>query len=133
MLERVTEYRRIKRISDANPSLDGKMWDLVISREVFYLMEVLRGKDSGVWAFHPCDDGYAIHAALGPECRGKKAKRSVLAAMAWIFSHTDAEHIVARIPVKFRAVRTLARAVGMKLAYKGKLASDYVMKRGDFE
>jgi len=56
MIEHVFDYRRVKRITDANPMEADNPWRLTISREIFYLMEVQEnGKDVGVWAFEVFD------------------------------------------------------------------------------
>ena len=107
MIRREEKYRRIKRVSG---------WpELVVSRDMFYLMENDDGKDVGVWVFHPCEDGLMVHVAMDNSHRGAYAAASVRDAFAWIFLHTKHTTLVAEIPDAMRHVQFMARHVGMLL------------------
>lgn len=110
MIERATSYRRIKRLA---PN-----WGLVISDEIYYLIEVMDGRDVGVWAFEPYENGFQTHAHMSKEYRGAKAAFSARCAFAWMFDITCCGIIFAVIPEPLHHVHVMARHIGMK--YNGK-------------
>lgn len=114
MIERTEDYRRVKRITEANPISADSPWDLIISRDFFYLIEVQDGKDVGVWCFEPdVTAGHFIHTAMTPECRGKAAVNSALNAFAWMYENTDADQIIAPISIPLRHSQIIARSTGL--------------------
>jgi len=119
MIEHCTDYRRVKRLADANPISEDKPWKLAIWRDVKYLIETDddTGEDLGVWCFEPDDEkenGFLMHAAMGPKCRGKRAVSSALDAISWLFDNTDACGIIAPINVKTRGACVIAISTGLK-------------------
>ena len=102
MIERSTEYRRIKRLTD---------WDLVVSDQIFYLVVVDDSDlDVGIICFHPVpyETGLLMHAALGEKCRGARAAQAYNDAFDWIFSHTDETILRGRIPDHYRHAHVMA-------------------------
>lgn len=108
MIERVTNnYRRIKRLAPD--------WNLTVSDQVFYLVEMENGDDIGVMVFHPCDqDGLLMHVELGYRCRGALALRSGRDALEWIFKNTGHEKIHGEVPGHLRQVCRMVREIGAK-------------------
>lgn len=104
MIERCFDLRRVKRLAD---------WDLCISRKIIYLIDTEDGKDIGLWTFYPRKNGYVVHADMDKDHRGVRAAKSASDSFEWIFKHTDAEIIIAEIPIKYRKVHVMARHVGM--------------------
>ena len=109
MIIRCTDYRRIKKFPD---------WRVLVSSEVYYLMEVKDGVDLGVWTLHPWlsdyDEGVLMHASMGESCRGKEAKDSGQNAFSWIFANTNHRCIYAAIPDDKRHAQFMAVQAGMK-------------------
>ena len=97
-LERTQDYRRVKRITDANPMADSPPWTLVISSDFIYLIETDGDKDLGLWVFEPEEDHYLMHSAMTPECRGRNAIESGLNAIGWLFENRDVNAILAPVP-----------------------------------
>lgn len=104
MIFRCQDYRRIKKFPD---------WRLLVSSEVYYLMEIKDGVDLGVWSLHPWKDGLMIHANL-PHCSGKDAVESAKNAFKWIFINTNYKVIYAAIPNDKRHAQFMASWAGMK-------------------
>ena len=105
MIQHSRDFRRIKRICDYPINAD---------HNVYYLLETVNGKDMGCWLFNPFLDGYAIHATLSEECRGRAAVGSAREAIEWIFDHTSTATIYAAIPPEKRNVCALAVVVGFQ-------------------
>lgn len=117
-IERTEDYRRVKRLVDANPIDQESEWKLTISRDVFYLIEVQDGEDVGVWCFDPTENGdYEMHAAMSKACRGKAAVTSGLDAIRWIYENTDANTIIAPVPEYLKYAQRIPIAAG--LVYEG--------------
>jgi len=108
MIERCTDYRRIKKFPD---------WRMLVSHEVFYLMEVKDGKDLGVWTLHPWRDGLLVHVNLGDGCKGKDAKQSAIDIHQWIFANTHYKTIYAKIHNDKRPAQFISIMAGMKFIY----------------
>jgi len=104
MIFRCTDYRRIKKFPD---------WRLLVSSEVYYLMEIKDGVDLGVWSLHPWKDGLMIHANL-PYCSGKDVVESAKNAFKWIFINTSFKVIYAAIPNDKRHAQFIASWSGME-------------------
>ena len=104
MIERCTDYRRIKKWPD---------WHMIVSSEVIYLMEVKDGIDLGVWTLHPWSDGLLVHVNLGDDCIGKDAKASAISVHQWIFANTPHTNIYAKIHNDKRHAQFIAIAAGM--------------------
>jgi hypothetical protein len=118
MIERTKDYRRVKRLALANPIDQDTPWDLIISSDVIYLIEVKDGVDVGVWCFEPKENGeYDMHTAMAPECRGKAAIESGLDAIRWFYENTDANKIIAPVPKNLKHAQRIPRAAG--LVYEG--------------
>lgn len=122
MIERTTDYRRVRRLADDNPADGLGLWKLVISQDYYYLLETFNLTrtgpviDLGVWCFEPDDANpttYRMHAAMGPHCRGKRAVHSALSAIEWMYDNTRCDEVVAPIPVRLRHSQHLARATGL--------------------
>ncbi len=117
MIERSFDYRRIKRISDANPVPILGPWEIIASIEYFYLIEKQHNKDLGAWAMVPDPFRalrYLMHSALGPQCRGRRAIVSGLEAIRWLFANTYARDIVAPVPLTLRHAHAIPRAAGLR-------------------
>ena len=127
MIERAKSYRRIKAIAPD--------WDLVVSGEIYYLIETEQGNDVGVIVFHPCDsDGLLMHVELGKECRGARAATAYRNAFNWMFSNTDHKTLLGRIPADNAAARFMARAVGGVFSgVDGDGLRCYSVSRSDFK
>ena len=105
MIERSQDYRRVKRLAPK--------WDLVVSDEIYYLVETEVGEDLGAICFHPCDeDGLLMHVALGEKCRGARAGKAYRNAFAWMFENTEIETLLGRIPDTYQHARVMARNIG---------------------
>ena len=120
MIERCTDYRRIKKFPD---------WKMQVSSEIYYLMEIKDGVDLGVWTFHPWRDGLMIHASL--ICSGKEAKRSARNAFEWIFRNTDFKKIYAGIPNNKRPAQFMATMAGMKFKIANEKERFYLIEFDD--
>lgn len=132
MIEHCKDFRRVKKLTDANPMKDHGPWRLSIARDIFYLVEVEDGKDIGAWAFEPYEDGYQMHAAMSDDCRGRKAVASGLDAIAWLFGNTDANAVYAGIPVELKHAHAIPRAAGLRfIGIKDDLRC-YEMRRENF-
>lgn len=117
-IERTQDYRRVKRLLDTNPSEGETYADLIISHKVFYLIEVKNENDVGVWFFVPMDNGvYEMHGTMSSACRGKDAVDSGLDAIRWIYENTDADNIIAPVPIHLKHAQRIPRAAG--LVYEG--------------
>lgn len=112
MIEHTRDFRRVKRLSDANPPFGLDPWDIKIQHDVFYLVEKNK-KDIGVWCFEPHEEGYLMHAAMGPECRGGKAVSSALDAIDWFFTNTSNDHFFAAVPEQYKHVHVICRNTGL--------------------
>ncbi len=104
MIERSSDYRRIKRFTE----------DYVISHEVLYLME-RDETDLGVWTIHAWKDGAMMHANMGEGCRGKRARDSARDALRWVGENTDFTRVYVKTGVK--AAQAMAAAVGFEFLY----------------
>lgn len=115
MIERTEDYRRVKRITAANPMSRDNPWNLVVSSDYFYLLEVQNGQDVGVWCFEPdAEHGYLMHTAMTPECRGRDAVKSGLSAIRWLYENTDADQIIAPVPASLRHAQLIPRSAGLR-------------------
>ena len=132
MIEHSREFRRIKKISETNPAEGIGSWDINISQKVFYLMEVEKGRDTGVWCFEPHEEGYLMHAAMGPLCRGAKAVESGLNAMGWLFENTGCDTVIAAVPVELRHAHVIPRQAGLKFIEIRDGCRCSVMRRKDY-
>lgn len=104
MIERTKSYRRIKKLAPE--------WELVVSDEIYYLVETQDGEDIGAICFHPCDeDGLLMHVSLGNDCRGARAGEAYFNAFKWMFDNTECEKLIGRIPKEYRGARVMARNV----------------------
>ena len=130
MIEQTRDFRRIKRLVDANIRNGEDTIDVSISIANLYFLEVEDGKDIGAWGFTPLQDGYRIHAAMSPACRGKKAARSALDAMWHVFQETDAAAIY--VATGRQDIGHLARYVGMERCGVHSGEKLYKMKRVQF-
>ena len=129
MIERCMDLRRIKRISDANPDMTGFRWSLPFTPQVYYLMEVDKGEDLGVWAYEPHEGDLRGHAAMGPKCRGRDAIRSLKESFDWIWRNTDCRRIIADIPVSYTHVLMFVRNAGMCYQSENAGIRRYCMER----
>lgn len=111
MIEHTRDFRRVKRLVEAYPPEGYKPLGVGIGSDIYYLIE---GEDLGVWAFEPHQEGYLMHAAMGPDCRGQKALESGLCAIGWMFNNTDAETIIAATPVELKHTHVLPRYAGFR-------------------
>lgn len=109
MIEATKDFRRVKRVWP-NP--------MEIGGDCHYLMETTDGRDGGVWAFYPFDNGFMVHVNLGRECRGKMAKTSAMNAFDWIWRNTDVSVIYAAIPEERKDVCLFAQAVGFGFVFR---------------
>lgn len=133
MIERTEDYRRVKRITAANPMSEDRPWHLTISSDLFYLIEVQDGQDVGVWCFEPDPDlGYLMHTAMTPACRGKAAVASGLDAIRWLYENTDATQIIAPVPVRLRHAQLIPRAAGLEYVGENEKMKYYKMTRDLF-
>lgn len=135
MIQHTQDYRRVKRIADANPRGDEIPWKLVVSSDYIYLMEVKDQRDIGVWCLEPYTKqhgAYAIHVAMSPECRGKHAVHSGLDAICWAFENTDCEAIYGHTPTWLRHAQVIPRAVGMEFLGEEDGCKVYLMTRERF-
>ncbi len=106
MIERTFDYRIVNRLKGT--------WRIIVSSDVFYLLET-NGKEAlGLWSLHKYDDGVMIHADMGPKCRGRKAIESAKAAFAWIFRNTKFKKIYAKIPKENLPAQRIASLAGMR-------------------
>ncbi len=122
MIERCFDYRRIKKFP---------AWHVLISDEVYYLMEIKCGKDLGLWTFHPWFDGLLIHANVGDECRGRDAVASAKDAFKWIFENTGCRKIYAAIPNDKRPAQFVASWAGMTWQYNDETKRYYKIEWGE--
>ncbi len=104
MIERTFDYRRIHRLAQEVP---------IISNRLYFLIEMEKDKDIGLWTLHRCEGGLRIHADMGVDCRGKKAIASARSAFNWVFKNTNYDIIYAGIPVKEKAACQIASRAGM--------------------
>lgn len=121
MLERVTDYRRIKRLAP---------WKLVASSEIIYLIAVDRGVDVGVICFEALGGHLSMHVEL--QYRGKKAAQSCRDAISWVFQNTDWDIIHAEIPEEYRNVHYMATHVGFEFCGIQDKLRTYSVKREIF-
>ncbi len=107
MIERSLSYRRIKKLTD---------WSLIVSSKYIYLVEVINGKDKGVWSFfaHSDDPSYTVHVDMQKDFRGKKVIESARRAFKWIFDNTKADFIKAEILESRKDVCYMANYFGMQ-------------------
>ena len=118
MIERCLDYRRIKKFPE---------WNIWISSEVFYLMEIENGEDLGVWIVHPSNHRILIHACMGEKCKGRKAVESAKNAFKWVFENTEISKIYAIISNTKRPAQFVASWAGMKYISKDSDNRAYVM------
>lgn len=118
-IERCTQYRRIKRLANVHYPETLGPWPLVVSSEFYYLIEVEDEKDLGFWIFHPRseDDKLQFHAAMGPECKGKKAIASAKQAFDWIFDNTGYNAIIGETPQDIKPAWMMAAKAGMEYQF----------------
>lgn len=109
LIERCTDYRRIKKFPD---------WRVCVSDEFYYLMDTKDGADLGLWTFHEEEDGAAMHASFGLGCTGEYIKNSAIDAIKWMFENTNYNVIYAAIPNDKRPAQIMAKCVGMEFMYK---------------
>lgn len=111
MLWRCFDYRKINKFWFE----DGYA---PVSSNIIYLME----DDIGMWSFQflskDKSEGYSIGAYMGPDCRGKKAFKSMLNSFKWIFSNTDIKRIFADIPRDRRKSCLIASRLMMEIPSK---------------
>lgn len=100
MIERTFDYRVVKKMVD---------WNVVVSRNVFYLIY----NGIGLFTFHKHRDGLMIHADMGKKCRGKKAIQAVEEAFDWILQNTGIKNIYAEIPEDRKTACYMASFCGM--------------------
>lgn len=134
MIERVTDYRRVKKITDANPISSDNPWQILALDDVFYLVEVEDGEDLGVWCLEPetgmrSHGRYLMHSAMGPRCKGKRAVESGLDAIGWLFEHTDADVVVAPVPAELRHARLIPLTAGLSPIGEHNGSKLYMMDR----
>jgi len=70
--------------------------------------------EPGLFVLEPVQQYYGIHAAIYPEKRGLEAVKFAKNAFVWMFKHTKAEKVLARIDRKRPDVIAFARMAGMK-------------------
>lgn len=128
-LERTQDYRRVKRVTDANPMQDRDEWNLVISSRYIYLVENDGEKDVGVWCFEPHEDVYLMHTAMTKDCRGKKAIDSGLNAIGWLFENSEVDAILAPVPKRLRHAQIIPRRAGLKVYDDDGRIRTYIMTR----
>lgn len=128
-LERTQDYRRVKRVADANPMKDRDEWNLVISSRYIYLIENDGENDLGAWCFEPHEDRYLMHAAMGPDCRGRKAIDSGLDAIGWMFENSDIDAILAPVPKRLRHAQIIPQRAGLKVYDEDDSIRTYIMTR----
>lgn len=105
MIERCEDYRRLNRLMER----------VMISHDVFYLVERDGNEDIGVWCLHEWQDGLLMHADMGEKCRGKAARDSGRNALRWIAENTGFSKIYAHTEVK--AAQMMAVLIGLKFLY----------------
>lgn len=137
-IERTNDYRRVRRLLDKSQNDQGNPWEIIISSDVFYLIEVQGGEDVGVWAVEPQKNGdYIVHTAMSPACRGKAALDSARAALRWFYEHTGADIILGTVPKRLKHASRVPREVGF--VYEGikgefriyKMTRDLFNKQGE--
>lgn len=79
----------------------------------FFLRVLVGGEPGGVFWLLWKGDSVEAHTALMKNCRGRKAIQAVKAAVAWVFSHTEASKITSYAWSDAPAVKWFCRAVGM--------------------
>jgi len=109
MIERCTDYRRIKEFPE---------WTMCVTDKIYYLMDTRDGIDLGLWTFHEAKGGAAMHASFGLGCTGKYIKNSAKDAIKWMFENTNYDAICAAIPNDKRPAQVMAVSVGMEFMYK---------------
>lgn len=114
MIEHCRDFRRVKKLAERYPAKGLRVWNICISSDVHYFIEVEDGEDLGAWCFEPHPEGYLMHAAMGPKCRGKKALHSGIEAIEWMFGHTNCERVIAATPVELKHTHVLPRAAGFR-------------------
>jgi len=109
MIERCTDYRRIKKFPD---------WRMCVSDEFYYLMDTNDGADLGLWTFYEEEGVMVMHASFGLGCTGKYIKNSAKDAIKWMFENTDYNAIWAAISNDKKSAQFMAICVGMEFMYK---------------
>ena len=79
---------------------------------------LLTTKGGGVLFAYQGGGVYDAHIQFLPGFRGKNALNAARDAVKWLFTHTDAVAITARIPVYARGSEYIARAVGFRFREK---------------
>lgn len=108
---------------------------LVVSDEIFYLVESDGGKDVGLVCLCPWkDDTLIAQVNLGEDCRGRKAGEAYRNALEWAFRETNYTNVFGIINSENKASRFMARNVNFKF---GGIDCDgyrcYNMSKSDFE
>lgn len=129
MIERCDDYRRVRKLIDANTAPDGAPWILPLGENTYYLIERDDAGDAGVLGLisdyddtcaglscGPVESRFLIHIVMGPRCRGVYAIKSGLNAIGWMFENTHARDIVACAPCDQRHVRVIPSAAGLRYA-----------------
>lgn len=79
---------------------------------------LLTTEGGGVLFAHLGGGVYDAHIQFLPEFRGKHALNAARDAVRWLFTHTEAVAITARIPAYARGSEYIARAVGFRFREK---------------
>ena len=120
MIQRTFDYRIVNRFAS---------WPVIVSSEIFYLIERNGEENWGLWALHEHEDGVMIHADMGSKCRGKKAIESIKNAFKWIFSNTGFKKIYAGIPKDNKPACIVASMGGMQFTGLNNNLRNFVLIR----
>ncbi len=104
MIERTFDFRRVNRLTVKPP---------IISNDLVFLVEKIKGKDVGIWTLHEFGNGFMIHADMGNACRGRDAILSARSAFQWSFQNLKCKFIYALIPRANRPACQIAVKAGM--------------------
>lgn len=124
MIERIQDYRRIKRLTKEK---------LIVSSEAFYLIATASGVDCGVIAFYPHEWGLIMHVEFKLGKRGRFASNAYLEAMSWIFDNTTVETLIGEIPQDNRPAHLMARKVGASFNGTKDGLRLYSIRKEDFQ
>ena len=116
MIERITDYRIIKKVAP---------WQPIISSEVMYLMD----EENDLWVFHPHKDGLISHVEMSERCRGKEGIERCKEALAWAFENTDKDVIYAEIDSDNKPACHNAVRCGFKFMYEENEVRHYEVRR----
>ena len=103
MIERATDYRRVRKFRPGNVDLRDS---------AIYLIDVEDGEDIGVWYFGMDYHALSMHASM--TTGGARAAQSAREALAWIFGNTAFRVVTAAIPRDQRHVRAMACHIGFE-------------------